>query len=504
MDRKWWTLIAVCIGTFMLLLDITIVNVALPAIGQAFRAQLSDLQWVVDAYALSLAALLLTTGSLADLYGRRLVYAIGTGIFTAGSLLCGTATGPLFLILARAAQGVGGATMFATSLALIAQAFTGRERGTAFGAFGAVSGVAVALGPVLGGLLTTGLSWRWIFFVNVPVGVVAIGITLVMIDESREPRARRPDWLGFATFTGALSLLTVGLIRGAADGWSSALILTCFVAAAALLALFLVVELKSKYPMFPMNLLRKPTFSGGLISAFCLSASIFSILTYVTLYLQEVLHLSARETGVRFLVLSGTIFVVATIAGRLTSKVPTSLLIGPGFVAIGVGLLLMHGVAIGTSWTHLIPGFILGGIGTGLVTVPLASTAIGVVPPQQAGVASGINSTFRQVGIATGIAALGSVLTSSSRDAIVARLVSTPLAPAAHRIANVIVASGGAPVAARGVNALAIRRIAQYGFDAGLNDVFVVGACTAFVGAIAALTLIRQRDFVAPQQAPPR
>jgi EmrB/QacA subfamily drug resistance transporter len=500
MDRKWWTLIAVCTGTFMLLLDITIVNVAIPAIGIAFHAQLSDLQWVLDAYALTLAALLLTAGSLADLYGRRLVYAIGTAIFTGGSLLCGTATGPLFLILARAAQGVGGATMFATGLALIAQAFAGKDRGVAFGAFGAVSGVAVALGPVLGGLLTTGISWRWIFFVNVPVGVAAIVITLAKIAESRGPRANRPDWLGFLTFTGALTLLTVGLIRGDADGWSSTLISACLIASALLLGLFLVVERRSAHPMFPMSLLRKPTFSGGLISAFCISASIFSVLSYITLYLQEVLHLSARATGLRFLVLSGTIFVMATIAGRLTTRVPIRLLMGPGFLAIGAGLLLMHGVTLGTTWTHFVPGFLVCGVGTGLVTVPLASTAIGVVPQQEAGVASGINSTFRQVGIATGIAALGSVLTSTSRSAIIGQLASTPFASSAHEIANTIVTSAGAQRTAPGVASSTIARVAQSGFDAGLNHALVVSACTAFAGAIAAMVLIRQRDFVTPGQ----
>ncbi|HWD24639.1 MAG TPA: MFS transporter [Acidimicrobiales bacterium] len=497
MDRKWWTLIAVCVGTFMLLLDITIVNVALPSIGQAFSAQLSQLQWVIDAYALSLAALLLTAGSLADLYGRRLVFAIGTAIFTAGSLLCGTATGALFLILARAGQGIGGATMFATSLALIAQAFSGRERGVALGAFGAVAGVAVALGPVLGGVITTELSWRWIFIVNVPVGIAAIALTLRMVDESKAPRARRPDWWGFVTFTGALTLLIVALIRGDADGWSSTLILSCLAASAAMLVAFVVIERRGAAPMFPLDLLRKPTFSGGLIAAFCLSASIFSVLAYVTLYLQEILHLSAIATGTRFLVLSGAIFIVASIAGRLTAHVPIKFLLAPGFLCIGIGLLLMHGVGLSTTWTHLIPGFVLAGVGTGLVTVPLASTAIGVVEPSQAGVASGVNSTFRQVGIATGTAALGGILTSSSRDTIVTALESTSLGAHAHQIANSIVVSAGAPISAPAGARATIAHVAQLGFDSGLNEVFVVGAAIAFAGAVSTAILIRHRDFVA-------
>jgi MFS family permease len=198
--RKWWTLAAVCTGVFMLLLDLTIVNVALPDIEHSFNASLSDLQWVISAYALTLAAFLLTAGSLADLYGRRLLFAIGIVTFTAGSLCCALATDSLFLTIARGGQGVGGAIMFATSLALLAQAFRGRDRGVALGLFGAITGVAVALGPVLGGAITTGLSWRWIFYVNVPIGIAALLITLLRVEESRNPDARQPDWAGFVTF----------------------------------------------------------------------------------------------------------------------------------------------------------------------------------------------------------------------------------------------------------------------------------------------------------------
>src|SRR5690348_1946618 len=211
--HKWWTLAAVCTGVFMLLLDITIVNVALPDIEDAFGASLSDLQWVISAYALTLAAFLLTAGSLADLYGRRLLYAVGITIFTAGSLACALATGSLFLSVARGAQGVGGAIMFATSLALLAQAFQGRDRGVALGVFGAITGIAVAVGPVLGGAITTGLSWRWIFYVNLPIGAVALWITLARVSESRNPHARKPDWAGFVTFSAALAGIVYGLVE---------------------------------------------------------------------------------------------------------------------------------------------------------------------------------------------------------------------------------------------------------------------------------------------------
>src|SRR5947209_221883 len=221
MARKWWTLLAVCTGVFMLLLDITIVNVALPYIQQAFHASLSDLQWVIDAYALTLAAFLLTAGSIADLRGRRLVFSVGIVIFTLGSALCGLASNATFLSLSRAFQGIGGAIMFATSLALLADAFEPRERGVAFGVFGAITGVAVAIGPVLGGALTSGLSWRWIFFVNLPIGIFALAVTLREVAESKAPRASRPDWAGFVTFTLGLTALVFGLIRSHPDGWGS-------------------------------------------------------------------------------------------------------------------------------------------------------------------------------------------------------------------------------------------------------------------------------------------
>src|SRR5919199_1316739 len=221
MTRQWWTLVAVCTGVFMLLLDITIVNVALPDMQADFGATLADLQWVIDAYALTLAALLLTAGSIADLVGRRIVFAAGIVVFTLGSLLCGVAPSATFLAGARGLQGVGGAIMFATSLALLAQAFEPSRRGVAFGVFGAVTGIAVAVGPVLGGAITSGLSWRWIFFVNIPIGVGALAATLLKVDESRDPRPRRIDYAGFTTFSAGLAALIYGLIRSNEDGWGS-------------------------------------------------------------------------------------------------------------------------------------------------------------------------------------------------------------------------------------------------------------------------------------------
>jgi EmrB/QacA subfamily drug resistance transporter len=501
MDRKWWTLIAVCVGTFMLLLDVTIVNVALPAIQTSLNASFSDLQWVVDAYALMLAALLLTTGSLADLFGRRRVFMIGLVVFTGSSLLSGLAASPLWLNLARGAQGIGGAAMFSTSLALLGSAFQGRERGTAFGAWGAITGLAVAIGPVVGGALTTGLSWRWIFLVNVPIGIVALVVCAFRVDESRQPHARPPDLLGVVTFTGALGALVYALIKGNTKGWGSTEIVVCLIGSVVLMIAFLITELvKGDRAMFDLKLFRKPTFTGGSIAAFSLSAGLFALFLYLTLYLQDVLGFSALQTGLRFLVLSGGIMLTSAVAGRLTAVVPIRFLIAPGLALVGIGLLLMRGLTASSDWTHLIPGFICAGAGAGLVNPPLASTAIGVVRPERAGMASGINSTFRQVGIATGIAGLGSVFSHTVRTRIETLLSTAPhvTAGAAHALATGVAQGNGVkggltrlPVAARGVAAHAVRS----GFVTALNEVFLIGAILTLASSVLTLVLIRSRDF---------
>ena len=502
--NKWWTLVAVCLGTFMLLLDITIVNVALPDIQRALHSSFSDLQWVVDAYALTLAAFLLTAGSLADMYGRRLLYLIGLVVFTCASALCGFAVTTLMLQLSRALQGVGGAIVFAVSLALLADAFRGKDRGVAFGVWGTVTGLAVAIGPLLGGILTSGLSWRWIFFVNVPIGIVAVAIAVLKVAESRAPHARRPDWAGFTIFTVALASLVYGLIESNQRSFTDGLVLGCLAAAAALLVVFVVVERRIAHPMFDLSLFRLPTFTGGSVAAFGLSASIFAMLLYLVLYLQDILGYSALATGVRLMVISGGILVAATVAGRLSSHVPVRLLIGPGLIIVGVSLLLMRGLNAGSSWTHLIPGMILGGIGTGMVNPPLASTAVGVVPPQRAGMASGINSTFRQVGIATGIALLGTLFSNQVKNEVTTRVSGVPgLSHQGPQIAAAVqsgeigqVISKLPPHAQQ-----AVGLITRAAFTTGLNRILLVAAIIALVSGVVALTAIRSKDFV-QQQGP--
>jgi EmrB/QacA subfamily drug resistance transporter len=471
--NPYWTLVAVCLGTFMLLLDVTIVIVALPDIQRSLGAGFSDVQWTIDAYSLSLAALMLPSGSLADLRGRRRLFIIGLAVFTAGSLLCGAAQSPAMLIASRAGQGVGGAIMFATSLALLAQTFHGRARGTAFGVWGAVTGISVALGPVLGGLLTSALNWRWIFFVNVPVGLAAIAISLRYVGESRAQHARHLDPAGFAVLTLGLLCLIYGLIRTSSSGWTDGVVIACFAAAALLLTAFPIVERLVRQPMFDLSLFRKPTFVGGLIAAFGMNGSLFAMFLFLVVYLQDILHYSALQTGLRLLVITGATLLAAIPAGQLSARVPVRLMVGPGLMLVGLGLLLMRGLSPASQWTHLIPGFVIAGLGTGLVNPPLASTAIGVVKSSGAGMASGINSTFRQIGIATSIAALGSILASHEHGA--------PGTPG--HVAT---------------------------FISGLNELFLIAGLIALVAGVSSLLLIRQRDFVedsleqhSPDPAPP-
>jgi len=495
----------------MLLLDITIVNVALPSIQQDLHSSFSDLQWVVDAYALTLAALLLTGGSLADMYGRRKLYLIGLVVFTAASVLCGVAQSPLMLEISRGLQGVGGAIMFAVSLALLAQAFRGRERGTAFGIWGAVTGVAVAVGPLLGGALVSGISWRWIFFVNVPIGAFALALTTMRVSESRDENPRRPDWPGFVFFSAGLASLIYGLIEAGRTSFTDTKVVACFVAAAVLLIGFLVTERVSNHPMFDLALFRLPTFAGGAVAAFGISASIFSMFLYLTIYIQDVLGYSPFQAGLRLVVASGAIFVVAAPAGRLTSRVPIRMLIGPGLLLVGVGLLLMRGLDANSSWTHLIPGLIVSGVGVGFINPPLASTAVGVVQPQRAGMASGINSTFRQIGIATGIALLGTLFATELRHAVAAAVHLHPVGISASAITGALqngkagqlfqqAGSSGDPQ-----HLATLQQIARGSFTDALDHILLVAAVIAFVCSVLSFVLIRQKDFVqygAPEAAP--
>jgi EmrB/QacA subfamily drug resistance transporter len=457
-------LLVVCVATFMLLLDVTIVNVALPAIQRALHASFSELQWVIDAYALALATCVLTAGSLADLFGRKRLFVMGIVVFTVASAACGASSDALVLNISRGVQGVGGAIMFATALALLSQEFHGRERGTAFGLWGATIGLAVAIGPLAGGILTSWLSWRWIFLVNIPIGAAAVVLAVLKLRESSDPEHSRLDPLGFVTLIGGLFCLILALIEGNGHGWTSTLIVGLLAAAAVLLLAFVLSQLRGTTTMVDLTLFRRPAFVGAQTTAFAISSSIFAIFLFLTLYMQNVLGLSPLQTGLRFLPLSLLSFVAAPISGRLSSRVPVRALLGGGLALCALSLWLMSGLTIHSSWLHLLPGFLVGGIGIGMVNAPLASTAVSTVQQERAGMASGINNTFRQLGIATGIAGLGAIFASR-----VDPRAYLPHADAAARAS----------------------------FVSALNDVLLVAAVTALIGAALATVLVRRRDFVA-------
>jgi EmrB/QacA subfamily drug resistance transporter len=499
--NRWWTLAAVVVATFMLLLDITIVNVALPSIQKDFHADLASLQWVIDAYALSLAAFQLTSGSLADLRGRKLVFMVGLGIFTAASFLCGLASSSTFLNLARGLQGVGGAMMFATSLALLASAFIGRERGTAFGVWGATIGASVAIGPLIGGAITDGLGWQWIFFVNVPIGIAAIYFTQRKVDESRNPYARSVDWPGVIVWSAGLFLLVLGLIRGNEQGWGSTKTVLELGGAAVLIVSFLVLESRRREPMLDLTLFRKPAFGGVSIVAFVLSAGMFSMFLYLTLYIQNGLGYTPFETGVRFLPLTITSFFFAGAAGRLVHTVPARIMFGIGLGLVGLGLLLMHGITPSSGWTTLLPGFLCAGAGVGLTNPTIAQVAVGVVEPARSGMAAGINNTFRQVGIATGIAGLGAIFQARVQSKATSLLAGSGVpAPKAHAIAHALATERGAG-GGRGGGPVA--KVAQVSFISALNEILLVAAIVVFAGAVLAMLLVRSQDFAHGTEAEP-
>jgi EmrB/QacA subfamily drug resistance transporter len=497
MERKWWTLVLVSIATFMLLLDVTVVNVALPDIQRELNASLSSLQWVVDAYSLMLAAMLLTAGSLGDRLGRRRVFTIGFGIFTFASFLCGISTDPTLLNLARGLQGVGGAGMFATSLALIGQEFHGKDRATAFGVWGAVVGGAVAVGPLIGGILTQNFGWEWIFFVNVPIGIAAMVLTERKIVNVFAQDPEPVDVPGLITFSSALFLLIFGLIRGNPEGWSSTPILACLIGAAVLLAAFLSIEVRSTHPMLDLSLFRKRAFNGVSAVAFSLSGGMFALFLYLTIYMQGVLDFSPLEAGLRFLPLTILGFVVAPISGALSNRIPIRVLFGVGLTLVGIGLLLMNGVSPSSGWTTLLLGFLVAGVGIGTTNPGIGQAAIAVVPVEKSGMGSGINTTFRQVGIATGVAGLGAVF-QGKVDSKLGTLV--PHAPAGFGEA---VASGGSRAVTEmglppAVQAKAAHA-ADIAFVSGFNEILLIGAIVSFVGAALGFALVRSEDFVQPQ-----
>ena len=477
-----WTLLAVCLTTFMLLLDITVVVVALPNMQQRFDASLTGLQWVVDAYALSLAALILTAGALADRYGRRLVFITGVVLFTCSSLLCGLAWSITALDVARALQGIGGAALFATALALIGHEYRGPDRFGALAVWGATVGAAVACGPLVGGILTDGLGWRWIFFVNIPVGVFALAVALTRISESRDEGAQHTDVRGLVTFAAALFLIVLGILRGNASGWTSTVILASLVGGVLLLILFVAVELRQDRPMFDVTLFRQRAFLGVSIATFCIAAGMFAMFPYLSIYLQDILGYSPLATGVRFLPLTAFVFFVPLATRRVAARVPLRVMISVGLALVAAGLALMYGLDADSGWTALLAGFVAGGIGIGVANPALAAGALRVVDPARTGMASGISNTFRLAGVAVGVAALGALLQSRVESSL-----SATAGDNAHAL--------GAAVSSSGTRAVAghpdLVEPAKTAFVSGLNDLLIAGSLLLVVGALAAAVLLR-------------
>jgi len=481
-DRRW-TLVAVCATTFMLLVDITIVNVALPSIQRSLDASLTGLQWVVDAYALTLAALILTAGALADRYGRRLVFAVGVVVFSVASFLCGAAWNVASLDIARALQGIGGAALFATALALIGAEYTGPERAGAIAVWGSTVGLAVAAGPLFGGIITDSLGWRWVFFVNVPVGAFALAVAVRKLRESRDPNALRTDVAGLISFSAALSLIVQALLRGNDAGWSSAQILGSLLGGIALLFAFVVIEVRQERPMLDVSLFRQPAFVGVQLATFCIGAGMFALFPFLSIYLQDILGYSPLGAGLRFLPVTVFVFIVPLATRKLSGRVPMWMLLSTSLAIVSVGLLLMEDISPGSRWTVLLPGFIVSGIGIGLANPTIAAAALRVVDPARTGMASGISNTARITGLAMGVAGLGAFLQQR---------VGTHLAAAGYHgkhLASAVSSSGLRAAGGRPT----LERAADAAFVSGLRLILLISFAVVLTGSAAAATLVRRR-----------
>jgi EmrB/QacA subfamily drug resistance transporter len=409
------TIVVACLATAMLMLDISVINTALSSIAHGLDTGLSGLQWVVDAYTIPLAATVLTAGAVADRFGRRRLFLIGLTIFTISSALCGAAGTIGVLVGARAIQGLGASMMFATALALISQATPNREaRGKALAAYGAAIGASFALGPFIGGGLTDLFGWPAIFLVNVPIGAIVIWLTLRSVAEGRDPTPRRVDIPGQLTLIGGLFLLILALLRGNADGWGSAGIVAALAGAVALLIAFVVVEQRSPEPMLPLRLLSDRRFAGPQVAVFAIAASFFAVFLYLTLYLQTVLGMSPIQTGLVYLPGTFLVFVVSGMTAQLGARYSSAKIatVGLFLVAVGLGLMLLTGV--GSAWTVLLPGLLVTSIGTGLFNPTGSALALNALPDEQSGLAAGANDTFRQTGVAVGIAALGTLVPANA------------------------------------------------------------------------------------------
>jgi EmrB/QacA subfamily drug resistance transporter len=458
--RKWWTLAAVAFGLFMIMLDNTVVNVALPSIAADLQIGLSELEWIVTGYALTFASLMLTGGKLADLLGRRLIFIVGLAIFTLSSLVCGLAGSGELLIGARVVQGAGAALMNPATLSIIAATFPPRQRGTAIGIWAGTSAMALAIGPLVGGLLTEHISWSWIFFVNVPIGVIAIAASLLLIPESKDESAeQRLDLPGLLTSGIGLFALTYGLIEANTYGWTSSRILGTFAVAVGMLVAFVLLETRQRLPMLDLSLFRNGTFAGANLAVLLVALAMFGVFFFVSLYMQGVLGYSAVETGAAFLPLTILIMVTAPIAGKASDRFGSRWLMTVGMILIAIQLFYFSRLGVEESYWNLLPAMILGGFGIAMVMTPSAAAAVRALPVDKAGVGSAVLNAFRQVGGSMGIAVIGAII--------------------AHEIGDL-----------RGPAVFQQKELFVEGFSTALT----VAALIAVLGAVVSFVLVRAHD----------
>jgi len=412
-NRKWWTLGAVAFGLFMIMLDNTVVNVALPSIQRDLGIGLSELEWIVNGYALTFAVLMLTGGKLADLLGRRLIFIAGLAIFTAASLACGLATSAGFLIGARIVQGVGAALMNPATLSIITATFPPRQRGMAIGIWAGVSAMALAIGPLVGGILTEQINWSWIFFINVPVGIIGIIVARLVIDESRDQsEEQRLDLPGLLSSGIGLFALTYGLIEANNYGWTSGRILASFVVAVLGLVAFVLLEQHQRVPMLDLSLFKNPTFAAANTVMLFVALAMFGIFFFVSLYVQNILGYSATQAGATFLPLTVMIILLAPIAGKVSDRYGSRWPVGLGMTLVAASLLVDSTFAVDSTFWDLLPALLLGGVGMALAMAPTTAAAMGSVPVDKAGVGSAVLNSARQVGGSLGIAVMGAIVAS--------------------------------------------------------------------------------------------
>jgi len=412
-NRKWLTLAAVTFGLFMIMLDNTIVNVALPSIQRELGSTVSQLEWIVNGYALTFAVLILTGGKLADMVGRRRIFIVGLAVFTASSLACGLAGSEQVLIGARVVQGAGAALMNPATLSIIIATFPQRQRGMAIGIWAGVSASALAIGPLIGGVITEHIGWSWIFFINVPVGLLGIVVARLAITESRDTsHEQRLDLPGLLKSALALFALTYGLIEANNYGWTSVRILSLFGVAAIAMAAFVALEMRQRLPMLDLSLFRNPTFVGANVTMMLVALAMFGVFFFVSLYTQNILGYSATQAGATFLPMTLLIVLIAPVAGRLSDRIGSRWLMGGGMTLLAFSLLIFARLDQTSTFWDILPGGLVGGIGMGLTMTPTTAAGMGSVPVDKAGVGSAVLNSMRQVGGALGLAVMGAIVAS--------------------------------------------------------------------------------------------